>query len=36
MHVMAMLDTIKKRGHVKAYKEAQALYLELEKKEAAN
>jgi hypothetical protein len=33
MHVMATLDTIKKRGHFKAYKEAQLLYVE--KKEVA-
>jgi hypothetical protein len=32
MHVTATLDAIKKHGHFKAYKEAQALYVE--KKEA--
>jgi hypothetical protein len=33
MHVTATFDTIKKRGHFKAYKEAQMLYVK--KKEAA-
>jgi hypothetical protein len=33
MHVMATLDTIKKRGHFQDYKTAQALYVA--KKEAA-
>ncbi len=33
MHVTATLDAIKKRGHFKAYKEAQLLYME--KKEVA-
>ncbi len=28
MHVMATLDAIKKRGHFKAYKQAQSLYVE--------
>ncbi len=28
MHMLAMLDAIKKHGHLKAYKEAQALYVE--------
>jgi hypothetical protein len=32
MHVTVTLDAIKKRGHFKAYKEAQVLYVE--KKEA--
>ncbi len=31
MHVRATLDAIKKRGHFKTYKEAQALYLEQKK-----
>ncbi len=28
MHLMAMLDTIKKHSHFKAYEEAQVLYVE--------
>jgi hypothetical protein len=33
MHVMAVLDALKNHGHFKAYKEAQALYVD--KTEAA-
>jgi hypothetical protein len=34
MHMMVTLDAIKKRGHFKAYKEAQALYVGKKKRQS--